>query len=84
MILNECGIDISAILEEQVRLGRTFKQIVEEVRSLNGSLCLKYKFGISPSKLGASHRIRVNLSPVCKDFGLNPFLHLLTTILDNV
>ncbi|KAK5647740.1 hypothetical protein RI129_002632 [Pyrocoelia pectoralis] len=63
-IHDKCGIDISVILQEQVRLGRSFKQIVDEVRSFNGSFCLKYQFGISPSKLGISHRVTINLSPV--------------------
>lgn len=58
-VLKTCGIDISAVLQEQVRLGATVKQILEEVRSLNGSLCLKYNFGVSPWKLGVPHRITV-------------------------
>ncbi|KAF2881165.1 hypothetical protein ILUMI_24990 [Ignelater luminosus] len=61
-VLNKCGIDISAVLQEQVRLGHSFKQIVDEVRSFNGSLCLKYNFGVSPWRLGVSHRV-VNLGP---------------------
>lgn len=65
-VLNKCGIDISAVLQEQVRLGRSFKQIVDEVRSFNGSLCLKYKFGVSPWRLGVTHRV-VNLGPACKN-----------------
>ncbi|CAG9838318.1 unnamed protein product [Diabrotica balteata] len=56
LVLDTCGIDISAVLQEQVRLGHTTKQILEEVRSLNGSLCLKYNFGIAPWKLGVPHR----------------------------
>ncbi|KAK4885107.1 hypothetical protein RN001_001378 [Aquatica leii] len=63
-IYNRCGIDISAILQEQAWLGRTFKQIVDEVRSYNGSLCLKYQFGISPWRLGAPHKVTINLSPI--------------------
>lgn len=58
-VLKTCGIDISAVLQEQVRLGATVKQILEEIRSLNGSLCLKYNFGVSPWKLGVPHRITV-------------------------
>lgn len=58
-VLKTCGIDISAVLQEQVRLGTTVKQILEEIRSLNGSLCLKYNFGVSPWKLGVPHRITV-------------------------
>ncbi|KAF5303648.1 hypothetical protein FQA39_LY09895 [Lamprigera yunnana] len=63
-IFDKCGIDISALFAEQVRLGHSFKQILDEVRSLNGSLCLKYQFGISPWTLGAPHRITINLSPI--------------------
>lgn len=58
-VLKTCGIDISAVLQEQVRLGATVKQILEEIRSLNGSLCLKYNFGVSPWKLGVPHRVTV-------------------------
>lgn len=60
-VLKTCGIDISAVLQEQVRLGATVKQILEEIRSLNGSLCLKYNFGVSPWKLGVPHRITVRV-----------------------
>lgn len=56
-VLETCGIDISAVLQQQVRLGQSVKQIIEEVRSLNGSLCLKYNFGVAPWKLGVPHRI---------------------------
>lgn len=66
-VLNKCGIDISAVLQEQVRLGRSFKQIVDAVRSFNGSLCLKYNFGVSPSRLGAPHRVTFNVASNCKD-----------------
>ncbi|KAG5891676.1 hypothetical protein JTB14_020094 [Gonioctena quinquepunctata] len=62
-ILETCGIDISSVLQEQVRLGQTTKQILDEVRSLNGSLCLKYNFGVSPGKLGVPHRVIVQVSP---------------------
>lgn len=58
-VLKTCGIDISAVLQEQVRLGATVKQILEEVRSLNGSLCLKYNFGVNPWKLGVPHRVTI-------------------------
>ncbi|XP_072391674.1 uncharacterized protein RIC-3 isoform X3 [Diabrotica undecimpunctata] len=63
LVLDTCGIDISAVLQQQVRLGHTTKQILEEVRSLNGSLCLKYNFGIAPWKLGVPHRVTVKVSP---------------------
>ncbi|XP_076268942.1 uncharacterized protein LOC143201646 isoform X2 [Rhynchophorus ferrugineus] len=62
-VLETCGIDISAVLQERVSLGHSTKQILEEVRSLNGSLCLKYNFGVSPWSLGVSHRIHLNVDP---------------------
>lgn len=55
-VLEACGIDIAAALQDRVSLGHSTKQILEEVRSLNGSLCLKYHFGVSPWKLGVPHR----------------------------
>ncbi|KAI4469258.1 resistance to inhibitors of cholinesterase protein 3 ric3 [Holotrichia oblita] len=57
-----CGIDISAVLEEQFRLGRPVKQILNEIRSLNGSLCLKYNYGVAPWSLGVPHRIALNFA----------------------
>ncbi|CAG9860025.1 unnamed protein product [Phyllotreta striolata] len=63
LILETCGMDISAVLQEQVRLGHTTKQILEDIRSLNGSLCLKYNFGVAPWKLGVPHRVTVKVSP---------------------
>lgn len=62
-VLEICGIDISAILQERVILGHTTKQILDEIRSLNGSLCLKYNFGVSPWRLGVLRRVTVNVEP---------------------
>ncbi|KAF7273664.1 hypothetical protein GWI33_013611 [Rhynchophorus ferrugineus] len=62
-VLETCGIDISAVLQERVSLGHSTRQILEEARSLNGSLCLKYNFGVSPWSLGVSHRIHLNVDP---------------------
>lgn len=61
-VLQTCGIDISAVLQERVTIGHSTKQILDEIRSLNGSLCLKYNFGVSPWRLGVPHRITVNIS----------------------
>lgn len=60
-VLETCGIDISAVLQEQVRLGQSVKQILDEIRSLNGSLCLKYNFGVAPWTLGVPHRVTVKM-----------------------
>lgn len=67
-ILQTCGIDISVVLQEQIRLGHTFKQILDEVRSLNGSLCFKHNFGVAPWKLGVRHVVTVHLQPSKRDF----------------
>lgn len=60
-VLETCAIDITAVLQERVILGHTTKQILDEIRSLNGSLCLKYNFGVSPWRLGVPHRITINV-----------------------
>lgn len=62
-VLETCGIDISAVLQERVTLGHTTKHILDEIRSLNGSLCLKYNFGVSPWRLGVPHRVTIKVSP---------------------
>ncbi|XP_045466353.1 uncharacterized protein LOC123675126 isoform X2 [Harmonia axyridis] len=54
-VFKTCGIDVSVVLQEQVRLGHTTKHILDEIRSLNGSLCLKYNFGVQPWRLGVPH-----------------------------
>ncbi|XP_044747327.1 VID27-like protein isoform X2 [Coccinella septempunctata] len=56
-VYRTCGIDVSMVLQEQVRLGHTTKQILDEIRSLNGSLCLKYNFGVQPWRLGVPHMV---------------------------
>lgn len=65
-VLETCGIDISAVLQEQVRLGQTVKQILDEIRSLNGSLCLKYNFGVAPWRLGVPHRVNIKVQSESK------------------
>lgn len=60
-VIDKCGIDLSAALYDRVSLGHSTKQILEEVRSLNGSLCLKYYFGVAPWKLGVPHRVNLHL-----------------------
>lgn len=37
-VLATCAIDIEIVLQEQVRLGKSVKQVLNEVRSLNGSI----------------------------------------------
>lgn len=60
-VLARCGIDLSSFLAEKERLGKTYKQVLEEIRSFNSSLCLKTNFGISLSQLGTPHLIRYHI-----------------------
>lgn len=58
-VFNKCGVDITSFLKEKVRLGRTYKQILDEIRSLNSSLCLKENFGVAPGLIGVPRRMRI-------------------------
>ncbi|XP_076669305.1 RIC3 acetylcholine receptor chaperone isoform X3 [Andrena cerasifolii] len=60
-ILARCGIDLSTFLAERERLGKSNKQVLEEIRSFNSSLCLKMHFGIPLSQLGTPHLIRYHI-----------------------
>ncbi|XP_071862307.1 RIC3 acetylcholine receptor chaperone isoform X4 [Bombus fervidus] len=60
-ILARCGIDLSTFLAERERLGKSYKQVLEEIRSFNSSLCLKIHFGIALSQLGTPHLIRYHI-----------------------
>lgn len=57
-VLQRCDIDIAAFLNEQVKLGRSHRQILDELRSFNTSVCLRLHFGVSPASLGAPRRMR--------------------------
>ncbi|XP_077299518.1 uncharacterized protein LOC143920508 isoform X3 [Arctopsyche grandis] len=52
-----CGIDIATFLDQNIRLGKTYKQILDEIRSYNGSTCLKTHYGIAPWSLGVPHHV---------------------------
>lgn len=59
VVHDKCNIDIGAFLAEKVRLGKSYHQMLNELRSLNSSFCLKANFGISPGLIGAPRRMRV-------------------------
>lgn len=63
-VLGTCGIDIELVLHPGVRFGHAVKHVLNQVRSLNGSLCLKYNFGVQPWRLGVPHRVTVNFAQV--------------------
>lgn len=58
-VLSKCDVDITSFLMDKVRLGKTYKQILDEIRSLNSSLCLKQNFGVAPGLIGAPRRMRI-------------------------
>ncbi|XP_020278077.1 uncharacterized protein LOC109851907 isoform X2 [Pseudomyrmex gracilis] len=60
-VLARCGIDLSSFLAQRERLGKTYKQVLEEIRSFNRSLCLKMNFGVPLSQLGTPHLIRYHI-----------------------
>lgn len=60
-VLARCGIDLSSFLAEKERLGKTYKQVLEEIRTFNSSLCLKNQFGVPLSQLGTPHLIRYHI-----------------------
>lgn len=74
-VLARCGIDLSSFLAERERLGKTYKQVLEEIRSFNSSLCLKMNFGVPLSQLGTPHLIRYHIlmphSKNCKDIQIS-------------
>ncbi|XP_026301951.1 uncharacterized protein LOC551494 isoform X1 [Apis mellifera] len=60
-ILARCGIDLSTFLAKREHLEKSYKQVLEEIRSFNSSLCLKINFGIPLSQLGTPHLIRYHI-----------------------
>ncbi|KAK9498031.1 hypothetical protein O3M35_003916 [Rhynocoris fuscipes] len=57
-IWNKCHINITEILLSKTGLNRSYKQFVDELRSLNSSICLKQSFGISFVPIGLPRTIR--------------------------
>lgn len=78
-ILSTCGIDIELVLHPEVRLGQAVKKILNDVRSLNASLCLKYNFGVQPWRLGVPHRVTVNFAKTASKLKIH--FNVLTTVL---
>lgn len=68
-VLARCGLDLSSFLAEEKSLGKTYRQVLEEIRSFNGSFCLKVNFGVPLSQLGTPHLIRYHiLMPHSKNY----------------
>ncbi|CAB0035902.1 unnamed protein product [Trichogramma brassicae] len=60
-VLARCGIDLSTFLAEKERLKMSYKQVLEDIRGFNGSLCLKRQFGVASARLGTPHLIRYHI-----------------------
>ncbi|CAG2059680.1 unnamed protein product [Timema podura] len=53
-----CGVDIAMFLQENVRLGKSSRQLLDEIRSFNSSRCLMSNFGVH---LGAPRHERLRI-----------------------
>ena len=60
-VLARCGIDLSSFLAEKEKLKMSYKQVLDEIRGFNGSLCLKMQFGVPLARLGTPHLIRYHI-----------------------
>lgn len=58
VVLDTCGVDIRALLQNKIQLNPSYKHVLEELRTFNKSLCLKYHFDITLDLLGAPHRVK--------------------------
>ncbi|VVC40794.1 Hypothetical protein CINCED_3A018757 [Cinara cedri] len=64
-ILNTCAINITDIISgDKVNDISYNKHVINEIRSLNGSLCLKYHYGVSLTSLGVMHRLKNKDNPL--------------------
>ncbi|XP_050526033.1 uncharacterized protein LOC126896907 isoform X2 [Daktulosphaira vitifoliae] len=59
-IYNTCAINVTDLVSgNQVGvIDSSNKHVVDKIRSLNGSLCLKYHYGVSLTSLGVEHRLK--------------------------
>ncbi|KAK6642614.1 hypothetical protein RUM43_004116 [Polyplax serrata] len=58
-VMNMCGIDIAEFLNKKEKLGQSYRQMLDEIRSFNISICLRENFGIKPGLIGAPRRMRI-------------------------
>lgn len=60
-IFNTCAINITDLITDHKVGDISYsKHVINEIRSLNGSLCLKYHYGVSLTSLGVVHRLKDN------------------------
>ncbi|KAF4532252.1 hypothetical protein B566_EDAN004339 [Ephemera danica] len=58
-VLSACGLDIAAVIRDNVRLTKNYKQILDDIRSYNNSACLKRNFGLQLSLLGTPRQMNL-------------------------
>lgn len=70
-IFNTCAINITDLINEN-KIGKIThnKHVIDEIRSLNGSLCLKYHYGVSLTSLGVTHRLKESDPVMSKELSL--------------
>lgn len=59
IVWQKCRVDITQVLASKSGLNRSYKQFLEELRSLNSSVCLKQSFGVSFGLIGLPRTIRI-------------------------
>lgn len=60
-IFNTCAINITDLFSEDSFKDISYtKHVIDKIKSLNGSLCLKYHYGVSLTSLGVTHRLKDN------------------------
>ena len=81
-VMNMCGIDIAEFLNKKEKLGHSYKQMLDEIRSFNISICLRQNFGVNPGLLGAPRRMRIwgTSSPSKKDSCAREIIIILTKV----
>lgn len=58
VVLETCDIDINVLLKDTIELDLQYKNVLEDIRTFNKSLCLKYHFDITLDLLGTPHRVK--------------------------
>lgn len=74
-IFNKCAINITHLINvNEVGSVLYNRQLIDQIKSLNGSLCLKYHYGVSLTSLGATHRLKDNDQIMSKEVGTINFI----------
>lgn len=77
-IFNICAINVTDLISEHKvgDISYNKQNIINEIKSLNGSLCLKYHYGVSLTDLGVAHRLKDTDLIMSKELSLLYFCRL--------